>query len=99
MRTLAILLMLVVPIVSDPVWKPGRNCWVVYEVCSVLERHRTFVQHMTGPAGRLQILVSRGDRPGYLVDIKPNDVWLMIMLDHDKDGDLDLHDYALERVR
>lgn len=70
-----------------------QNCWAVYSECRRLAHNRLFVTHMTGPGGRLWLLV--GGRPAkQKIPIRPNDVWLLRDLDPDDDGDIDLRDYA-----
>lgn len=81
---------------TDPVWKPGRNCVMVWKLCDWMTEHRMFVNMMTGPGGTLGVK-SHGGRPSTFV-IDPND--LLYQADMDFDRDVDLYDFALrERVK
>jgi hypothetical protein len=76
-----------------PAWHPGIACWNAYDACKRLERHAQFVRYMTGPTGRLHVVVERTNAK-VLLPIRPADLWPVWRMDADNDGDLDLWDYA-----
>ena len=84
---------------SYPVWRPGIECWTVYESCKRLEHHRSFVRYMTGPKGTLQVIIRHPDGQVTTTAIRVVDIWPVWNMDIDGDGDLDLRDYAAFQAR
>lgn len=77
------------------VWAPGRDCEDVFRMCLAMERHRAFVQYMTGPGGNLIVVVRRSANGFATIEIDPSDLYPVRGIDLDTDGDVDLRDWRV----
>ena len=92
---LAILMTLALPTDDCPVaWRPGVNCWHVFNACENFDWHRKFTQFYTGPGGRFRVVITRSAGIK-VINVKAGDLFPASSLDLDGDGDVDLRDWSM----
>ena len=69
------------------------DCWTRYELCVQDEEIRAFTDFMTGPEGKIIMVVG-----GKMFTILPSDLWMIYRFDLDDDNDVDLRDWYLKMI-